>query len=229
MDKKTNAGKLLFFLGLLIVTVRVRVDTGISYGFIFGKNEGVKKGGITYLTEQLIGDHLQIDILFPPVGFLLIIIGASLLVMRQREKKKIYLAAVFGMICDLVVVALPFLISQYKLLKPVLLFTALELLCVLVIMYAFMVACKKQVDSYLYMEVGKDLTFATEMYGFAVVCSYVMLFLAGFYVYFAHGGYLLLIAAGYAAVLYYIWKAWHYSKTLHLFGKENSKESEGEK
>ena len=94
----------------------------------------------------------------------------------------------------------------------------------MVIMYSFTLACKKQVDNFKYLEVGKDLTFATELYGFASVIKYVIMPFAALYIYFARGAYILTIVLSWAAVLYFVYKTFRYVRTLHLF--ENAEKEE---
>lgn len=221
MKQKTKVGTMLLFLGIFLVAVNIKVDTGISYGFLFGENEGIRKGGITYLTRIFLGDALKVDLCFNPVGYLCAMAGAWMLPLRHSEKKKMLWASICGIICSVAGMILPFVVGQYQLLKPVFILIIAELLAFFVLLYTFLLACKRQVDSYLYMEVGKDLMFALELYGCSVAGSYVMQLLSGFNVYFTHAGYYILVFVAYAAILYYIWKAWGYIDKLHLFsGKE---------
>lgn len=91
-----------------------------------------------------------------------------------------------------------------------------------VILYSFMVACKKQIDNYLYMEVGKDLIFGMEIYVFAEAASYIILPFAALYIYFARGAYVLVRVLSCLAILYYAFKVLKYTKQLDLF-EENEK------
>jgi hypothetical protein len=217
--KKIPAGVWLFAVGILLVGITCNVDTKVSYGFQFGVNEGVSKGGITYLLIQMIGESLKIDLFFNPLGYLLIFLGMFKINRTGKYVKNIKAAAVVGGLLDILKMFLPFFVPQYRLLKPLLAVTALELGAFLVILYSFLLLCKKQVDNYLYMEVGKDLTFSMELYGLAVVFGYILLPFAALYIYFARTAYLITQIAACIAIIYYAWKTIKYSGELGMFTK----------
>lgn len=221
--KIKNKGVYLFILGVILAGIDFTINTGISYGFKFGFNEGIRRGANTYFLEALIGEQFRLDIFFDPLGYLLMFWGLVLLggYGKYIRNAKIFSAA--GCIAGIIKTALPFSVSQYHILEPLLICIAAEVLSMIIILYSFTLACKKQVDNYTYMEVGKDLTFATELYGFATVISYIILPFAALYIYFARGAFVLVIILSYAAILYYAYKVIKYAGKLHLF-EENSNE-----
>lgn len=217
----------LFAAGLVLTGLSFPINTGLDYGFQFGVNEGVAKGINTYFLEALIGEQLRVDIFFNPLGYLLMFLGFIL--MRGYGKgirnAKIFTAA--GCVISIIRLLLPFVLSQYQLLQPLILLIAAEIFCMAVIMYSFMVACKKQIDNYLYMEVGKDLAFGMEVYIFAEAASYIILPFAALYIYFARGAYVLMRVLSCLAILYYAFKTLKYAKQLQLFeeNRKNPKET----
>ena len=216
----------LVVLGLVIAGISFPVNVGLSYGFQFGVNEGVTKGINTYFLEALIGEQLRVDIFFNPLGYLFIFLGLACMKGYGKHIRNAKLFTAAGCIVNVIRMLLPFIISQYQLLQPLIILTAAEIFCMAVIMYSFMVTCKKQVDNYTYMEVGKDLTFATELYIFAEIISYITLPFAALYIYFARGAYVLVRIVSCAAVLYYAYKTIKYTKQLHLFEDNGGKDEE---
>ncbi len=221
--KRFPAGVLLFVIGLLLVAIYVPVDTGIDYGFDLGINEGVKKGGISYLLIKMLGEQFKIDLFFDPLGYVLVLAGLGMTKRRGIYVRNCYLGAGLGFAGNVIRMVLPFVMNQYRLLRPLLVFGMIELGSNLLIMYSFAMECKKQVDHFLHMEVEKDLVFATELYGFAVLFSNITLPFAVFYFYFARGVYLLLVVISVCAALYYAWKTIYYTRKLSLFSGENEK------
>ena len=222
--KSKIKGIYFFILGILVTGIDINIATKISYGFRFGVNEGVKKGFNTYFLEALIGDHFRIDILFNPAGYLLILLGLALMHGNRKYMMNMKAAAVLGFVISTVKTIFPFVLSQYSLFGPILFCCVAEILVMLVIMYSFTLACKKQVDNFKYLEVGKDLTFATELYGFASVIKYVIMPFAALYIYFARGAYILTIVLSWAAVLYFVYKTFRYVRTLYLFESAEKEE-----
>lgn len=216
MKSKVN-GVYIFILGVIITGIDFFLNTGISYGFKLGFNEGVSKGANIYFLEALIGEQFRLDIFFNPLGYLLMLLGLAFIKGHGKYMKNARIFAAAGCIADIIKLLLPFVVSQYHILPPVLICIAVEILSMTLILYFFTLACKKQVDNYTYMEVGKDLLFATELYAIASVISYVILPFSALYIYFARGAYVLVIILSYAAILYYAYKAFVYTKKLHLF------------
>lgn len=212
----------LFVVGLVITGLHFPINTGLDYGFQFGVNEGVAKGINTYFLEALIGEQLRVDIFFNPLGYFLMFLGLAFISGYGKciRNAKIFTAA--GCVISIVRLLLPFVLSQYQLLQPLIFLIAAEIFCMAVILYSFMVACKKQIDNYLYMEVGKDLIFGMEIYVFAEAASYIILPFAALYIYFARGAYVLVRVLSCLAILYYAFKVLKYTKQLDLF-EENEK------
>jgi len=215
-----KSGVYLFVAGLVIVGLHFPINTGLDYGFQFGVNEGVAKGVNTYFLEALIGEQLRVDIFFNPLGYLLMFLGLAFIGGYGKCTRNAKLFTAAGCIVSIVRMLLPFMLSQYQLLQPLILLIAAEIFCMAVIMYSFMAACKKQIDNYLYMEVGKDLAFGMEVYIFAEAASYIILPFAALYIYFARGAYVLVRILSCLAVLYYAYKVLKYTRQLHLFEKD---------
>lgn len=217
MKTKTQKGIILFALGILMAGLNIHFALGPDYGYSFDVSEGIKKGGITYILTYLTGEKLNIYL--NPIGYILIILGISMTRRKGIYIRNIRVAAVVGLLSNLAKILLPFMFDQYHLVNKIIVCIILEILAMLVILYSFTLECKKQVDNYMYMEVGKDLTFATELYGFGVVFSYVMLPFRALYIYFARGAYVVIVAAYCVAILYYVWKTLKYTKQLSLFAE----------
>lgn len=219
MKNQINAIR-LFLVALLIVGIHAYVHTGIDYGFQFGVNEGIKKGVSTYFLFVLLqGKDFAVDIAFNPLGYLLIIFCMKPLLQTKSKKyiKNIIGFAIIGCIVNIISIILPFFVNQYNLMQPLAICMAVEFLIFVGILYSFAIACKKQVDGYMYMEVGKDLIFATELYAFAVVVNYILQFMASVHLFFAQAGYFLTLVLVYGALFYYCVKAARYIKQLNLF------------
>lgn len=214
----------LFVVGLVITGLDFPINTGLDYGFQFGINEGVTKGINTYFLEALIGEQFRIDIFFNPLGYFLMFLGLIFINGYGKCIRNARIFTVAGCVVNIVRLLLPFVLSQYELLQPLILLVAAEIFCMAVIMYSFMVACKKQVDNYLYMEVGKDLIFGMEIYAFAEAASYIILPFAALYIYFARGAYVLVRILSCLAILYYVFKVLRYTKRIPLFEENNKKE-----
>lgn len=225
MERKVN-GVYIFILGIIFTGIDFMIRTGISYGFEFGVNEGVSRGMNTYFLEALIGEHFRLDVLFNPLGYLLILLGLGFMYGSRKYMMNMRVAAVLGCVVSVVRMVLPFVLSQYDILVPLLVLTGVEILLLVIILYSFTLACKKQVDNFNDMEVGKDLTFAAELYGFATVIRYIILPFAALYIYFARGAYLLTVVFSWGAILYFAFKALKYTKKLHLFEKNGDNTGE---
>lgn len=226
MERKVN-GVYIFILGIIFTGIDFVINTGVSYGFEFGVNEGVSKGMNTYFLEALIGDRFRVDVLFNPLGYLFILLGLAFMHGSRKYMMNMRMAAALGCVVSVIRIVLPFVLSQYDILVPVLILTGAEVLLMIVILYSFTLACKKQVDNFNDMEVGKDLTFATELYGFATVIRYIILPFAALYIYFARGAYLLAVVFSWGAILYFAFKTLKYTKKLHLF--EENGDNTGER
>ena len=216
----------LFVAGLVITGLHFPINTGLDYGFQFGVNEGVTKGINTYFLEALIGEQFRVDIFFNPLGYLLMFLGLVFISGYGKCIRNARIFTVIGCVVSIVRLLLPFVLSQYELLQPLIFLVAAEIFCMAVIMYSFMVAYKKQIDNYLYMEVGKDLLFGMEIYAFAEAASYIILPFAALYIYFARGAYVLVRVLSCLAIFYYAVKVLKYTRQLHLFEKKDKNKAE---
>lgn len=227
--KEKGKGIYLILIGILLLGIDIGINTGISYGFEFGVNEGVKKGMTTYFLEAMIGENFKFDIFFNPVGYILVFVGTAFVQISKKYRTNIYAASVIGFLINVIKTALPFLVSQYSLLLPVILCTLAEIGMIVILLYSFTLATKKQVDNFNNMEVGKDLTFGVELYAFATVTGYIILPFAALYFYFARGAYVISLIAAWAAVGYFVYKSFYYTRQLGLFGTSIKDEKDKDK
>ena len=102
--------------------------------------------------------------------------------------------------------------------------TALEFALFVGILYSFALACKKQVDGYLNMEVGKDLVFGVEIYVVCAAVHFIMQILASMYLFLAEAGSVVTKLLICAAVAYYVIKAAKYTRQFGLFCEEYPEE-----
>lgn len=221
--KKRAYGIYVFLIGLFIVALEWKVGTATSYGFEFGVNEGMRKGMSTFFLEELIGDGFMVDIFFNPLGYLLMLMGLSFITKAGKHIKNVRISVVIGLAASIVKLILPFAVSQYSLLKPVVLCVVIEFAALMAILYSFSIACKQQVDDFNDMEVRKDLLFATELYGVATLMSFLLLPLKALYIYFAKGAYIITIVLAAATMIYYCIKAAYYTNKMKLFQKNDGK------
>lgn len=212
-----NNGVKLFVIGLLIAACSLEIDSPWSYGFHVIEEGGIWENGKVILLEYLLGTHVRIDIFFDPLGYLLMFLGAGML---QPKGKFLNNAKVFSMVAAFAYlgkIGLPLVLAQEDVLLWVVACVVIQVVAMLICMYSFMLACKKQVDSYKYMEVGKDLTFAVELYGFAAAFGFLAGILVVCQFFFAKIIYVVLAVFEVFAVIYYAWKVLSYTKKLNLF------------
>lgn len=227
-NKKQLYAIMIFLVGVILVGIDIWVHTGIDYGFVFGQNEGVEKGMMTYFLFVILGGKdLSVDICFNPLGYLLMIVAVYPF-LKGKSKKFIGNILAFSgiaLVCSIVKIVLPFFVNQYELAKPLLICTALEFALFVGILYSFALACKKQVDGYFNMEVGKDLIFGVEIYVVCAAVHFIMQILASMYLFLAEAGSVVTKLLICASIAYYVIKAAKYIRQFGLFYEENQEKS----
>lgn len=220
---KKNSGVWIFVIGLLLVGLTLEVDSPWSYGFEVIENGGIGRNIKILMLQRFLGENMQIDIFFNPLGYLLMFAGASMLKPGGKFLNNVKVFSILGAVACIGKLGLPFVMSAEKVFTWIILCIIVEILSVLIIMHSFSLACKKQVDAYMFMEVGKDLLFGVEVYGFAVVFSYVAKIFAIFWFYFAKQVYYVILVVSYLAIIYFVWKIISYTRKLDLFTGEEEK------
>ena len=212
-----NNGVKIFVIGVLLVALSLKLDSPWEYGFHVIKEGGIWENGKIILLEYLIGKNMQIDIFFEPLGYLLMFLGAGMLHPTSKFLHNVKVFSVVAAFAYIGKIGLPFVMAQQTVFVWVIACIVLEFAAMLICMYSFMLACKKQVDNYKYMELGKDLTFAVELYGFAVAFGLVAGILVVCQFFFAKIIYGIITVFTVFAAMYYVWKVLYYTKQLNLF------------
>ena len=228
MHKSQRGYIILILAGLLLVALDFKVGAGKSYDFIMGEYEGVSAFALNQVVTGLIGGSLRPDILSDALGYFLCFIGFWMLGKHSSEKmsmkKRGMTMAVLGLVTYLLEITLPFFVVQDKLLMPVIIMYELQILAVAVMMYGLFRLCTQKIDNYKYMQVGKDLTFAVELYAICMVISQVLMVLMKAGLYFSHVLYYIDMALAVVAMFYYVVKVWLYIRMLDLFENDDATE-----
>lgn len=212
MRNKNKTAVCLFILGLIIIALRVDREIGVDYGYIIGENEGAAMYFLTRLAIIFTGENVLIDIFFDPVGYILIIAGLWIM-NRDGKANRAMVAAGVAMGAYVIQMVLPFLVNQDNLFAPELALFLIQVVGILRILYGFASMCTKNIDNYKYMNVGKDLRFAGELYITCLIISRVLQVLGIFQFYMADILYIMVEILGIVVMLYYIYKAYKY----HIF------------
>lgn len=215
---KSNKAVYMFLVGFAIVGICINVKTGISTAFSLSEGAGLTGFVVYKVNEILNGNQLAIDIFFDPVGYLLMLIGVKQLGDKLSKGKVIMLSIAGAMVISIASWLLPLYISDGgSLVKLIVVTHVLEGVLLLIMMTTFVQAIKSKVDAYYNMEVGKDLTFATELFFFTYFIIIIVVFICAFDIFFAD----ILLAINYLAmvysVMYFIYKTNKYNKQLKIF------------
>ncbi len=210
--------------GLFISALAININTGISYGFVMGSNEGLGIYAKTQIITTFIGTKFNIDLLFDPVGYILIFVGFYFLkgthIDSRNTRKRAMIMAVLGMLGSIFELMLPFVVNQNKLVLPLIILYIIQVAAIVSIMYSLTVMCTKKIDNYKYMQVGKDLRFSADLYGVCMIVGKVLKVFGRAGIYFA--GLLYWLVSGFMlfAVIYFIVKLWIYMRATDTFGWE---------
>jgi hypothetical protein len=222
----------MILAGIVIVSLTANIQTGISYGFIIGNNEGLGVYAKTQMIATFIGTELSVDVLFDPIGYLLIAGGLVLLagsgIDREKPRKRGIIMSIIGMAANILELFLPFAVKQDKLVIPVIILYCIQILAVVSIMYSVIIMCTVKIDNYKFMQVGRDLRFGADLYGVCMVTEKVLDIFGRAGIYFAN--ILSWIVWGFMifAVIYFVVKFWIYMRATDTFGTD-SPEAEGQK
>ncbi len=215
---KSKKALCMFLVGFAIVGICINIKTGISTAFSLSENVGLT-GFIVYKVNEILnGNMLAIDIFFDPIGYLFMIFGIKLLGDKVKKSKLMVAAIAVAMVFSIAQIFIPLYVSDggmlLKLTIATYIFEGIGLLYVIV---RFVCEVKSKVDSYYNMEVGKDLTFATELFFFTYFVIIIVVFLCAIEVFFSK----ILLALDYVAmvysILYFIYKTNKYNNQLKIF------------
>lgn len=215
---KSKKALYVFLVGLALVGICIRLKTGISTAYSKDVNGGLKAFLVYRLNDKLCGSKFSVDIFLNPIGYVLMIAGMKNL---QEMNKKIKVAigfSVIGLLVSLVRMFVPLLVSKGTLLiKITVVAYVLEGICMIIIISRFVELVKSKVDSYYNMEVGKDLGYAMELFGFSYFALIIIIFAEAIGLYFAG----LLLILDYViviySILYFIYKTNRYNNELKFF------------
>lgn len=214
-DMRKRYAVYMILIGIAVIALEYKVDTGISYGFVIGENEGVSAYAITQLVTSYVGRYLSIDIFFNPVGYGLIIGGFMLFGKSSQGKRGIALS-VAGICANLLEMFIPMVFEPESIAVPVIVLHLVQIGAVVGVMYGLAGTCTKKIDNYKYMHIGKDLRFGAELYGTCLVIGKVLYLFTRMNWYFSHILYVIVTAAGFVAVGYYIVKVCVYLKQIEM-------------
>ncbi len=215
---KSNKALYMFLVGLAIVGICIRIKTGISTAYSKNDNGGLTEFLVYRVNEILCGKRFSIDILFNPVGYLLMLIGVKQLGDKLKKGRLIMAAIAIAMVMSIVLAVLPLYVSNgVVLIKCIVIVYIIEGIALLLSITRFVGEIKSRVDSYYNMEVGKDLVFATELFFFAYFAMIIAVFLDAIGLYFSR----ILLALDYVgmiySVIYFVYKTSKYNNELKFF------------
>jgi len=183
---KSKKALCMFLVGFAIVGICINVKTGVSTAFSLSEDVGLT-GFIVYKVNEILnGNMLAIDIFFDPIGYALMAVGITQLGGKLKRGMPMMLAIGLALILSIVQIFIPLYVGDGgMLLKLTVVTYVLEGVALLYVLATFVYEVKSKVDSYYNMEVGKDLTFATELFFFAYFVIIVVVFLCAIQVCFA--------------------------------------------
>lgn len=227
-DNAPAAGKVrpyiyMVLAGIFIAALAINIDTGISYGFIMGNNEGLGVYAKTQIITTFVGTELKLDLLFDPVGYLLIIAGLYFLkgthIDSTRARKRGIIMAAAGMLCNISELLLPFVIKQDRLVIPLILLYMVQVAAIVAIMYSVTVMCTKKIDNYKFMQVGRDLRFGADLYGVCMIIGKLLKVFGRAGIYFADILYWIVSGFMIFSIIYFVIKFWIYMRATDTFGQ----------
>lgn len=212
----------MILAGIFIAALIINIDTGISYGFVMGNNEGLGVYAKTQIITTFVGTKLAVDVLFDPVGYLLIIGGLLLLkgshVDKKNARNRGIFMAVMGIAANILELLLPFAVSQNNLVMPLIILYAVQVVAMVAIMYSVTAMCTKKIDNYKYMHIGRDLRFSADLYGVCMVIGKVLKVFGRAGIYFADILYWIVSGFMVFSIIYFIVKFWLYMRVTDTFG-----------
>ena len=215
---KSRRALCMFLVGLALVGICIRVQTGISVAYSKGENGGLS-AFVTYRVNQILcGEKFSVDIFFNPVGYIFMYFGLKQLDRQQAKNKMLLLAQLVAFIASIVSFLLPLCVEKNAVLTKMWIVTyVIEGCALLIIITSFVNVVKSKVDAYYNMEVGKDLVFATELFAFAYFAIILMVFADAIALYFSRYILVLDYIAIIYSILYFIYKMSRYNNKLKIF------------
>lgn len=214
----------MLLAGVFIAALAINIDTNISYGFVMGNNEGLGVYAKTQIITTFIGTKFNMDLLFDPVGYLLIFGGFYFLkgthIDSKNARKRGMIMAVLGMMANILELLLPFVINQNKLVMPIIILYIIQVAAIVSIMYFVTIMCTKKIDNYKFMQVGRDLRFSADLYGVCMLVGKVLKVFGRVGIYFADILYWIVSGFMIFAILYFIIKLWIYMRATDTFGQD---------
>ena len=216
--KSSKKALYMFLVGFALVGICIRVKTGISTAYSKSENGGLTEFLVYRINSTLCGERFSLDLFFNPIGYLLMLLGIKQLGDRLKNGRKLAISVAIAMILSLVTAFLPLYISNgVNLVKCIICLYIIEGIVLLIAITTFVNEVKSKVDGYYNMEVGKDLTFATELFFFAYFAMIVAIFLNALGFYFSK----VLLALDYIglvySVMYFVYKTSKYNRELKIF------------
>lgn len=213
----------MILAGIFIAALTVNVNTGISYGFIIGNNEGLGVYAKTQIVTTFVGTKFNMDILFDPLGYLLIIGGLCRLkgthIDSTNARKRGIIMSVAGMLCNVSELLLPFIINQDKLVIPLILLYVIQVAAIVSVVYSITIMCTKKIDNYKFMQVGRDLRFSGDLYGVCMIVGKILKIFGRAGIYFADILYWIVSGFMIFSIIYFVVKFWIYMRATDNFGE----------
>lgn len=214
----------MILAGIFIAALTVNINTGIDYGFAMGNSEGLGIYAKTQIITTFVGTKLNMDLLFDPVGYLLILGGFYFLkgthIDSKNARKRGMIMAVVGMLGNISEFLLPFVLNQNKLVMPVIILYLVQVAAIVAIMYSITVMCTKKIDNYKFMQVGRDFRFSADLYGVCMIVGKVLKVFGRAGIYFADLLYWIVSGFMIFSIIYFIIKYWIYMGATDTFGQE---------
>lgn len=215
---KSNKALSIFLVGFAFIGICINIDTGISTAFVKSENSGLTGFLVYKLNEQLIGSRLSIDLFFNPFGYLLMLIGIKQLGEKVEKVNRILIAFLLAFAISVISMLMPLYISDGGfLIKLIVALYVLEGVALLYGLTSFVKTVKKKIDPYYNMDVGKDLSFAIELFFFAYFIIIIVMFACALDLWFFNILlYLDYIVMAYS-VLYFMYKMKKHNDNLKIF------------
>ncbi|MBE5922422.1 MAG: hypothetical protein E7269_06685 [Lachnospiraceae bacterium] len=168
---------------------------------------------------HILGTQIRPQFILNAVGCFLLALVAGKCEPFAANFKKMKVAALVAAVLCLALPFLPYLLKAKMLFFATYICFITQAVAKIVLLRALAAGMQKQVDDYVYMEVGKDLRFGAETFGFFFVAEVITSFLMSFS-WFEIMWYIYLIGEM-AAVVYVCVRLIHYTKKLNLLATNN--------
>lgn len=218
------AGLILAFAGIPFLELSGDYP-GVTWMIVEGSgNKALSCSLYARFAFHFLGTSIRPSFLINGAGCLLLAFAARSCVQYSKNYKEMMGASAAAAAASFVLPFLPYIFQEKSLLISVLLLFAFLLLAKLVLLVSLANGTKKQADEYLYMELGKDLRFGAETYGFLAAIEFAVTFLTDFswFQMIRYGA----LAGEFGIILYISVKLAGYTRKLNLF--PDTRENEGQ-